>query len=731
MRTKKKRSISLRSQIKAFIGITILLMLLSALAVARTGRQVQGSIDAVAAQSAVAKRISKALEMGEALPYKRAPTNRAWETAFDRVLSDVSALQREFSDVQSKTRLTEAHKAFEEARVSMDAVASSVKAEEMDEIEDDLSFVEEFVVEALGEMRQVDEMEKQKLAVTLERMEAQAGDPLRVTMLSSSVVGLITLVMGLMLMRSIRPLSEMSEVCFAVVRGNFDDEIVQRLQELESGNEVGVLARSFKKMLGDLRSAFADLNVRNESMRLVLDNVEQGLVILDQDGMQLAERSNKFEEWFGSHREGMAFADVLRSVDKELGDWFEIGWDSVREGFLPLHVSMEQLVSQVVHNGCHLNIEYKALLRDGELHNMLVMVSNVTAAVAQAEAEAKQKEFLTLFDHFLKDQAGLQSFTDETERLLNSLHAQANAGETSSETFARELHTLKGNAGLFGLSRLVSACHQLESNLQQKELKLTPMLTKALTTLWDDHAADLHRMLDAGEGYIDVPIHEIDTAREELGNGGDRQAVIARLVRWQLEPFSEQAHRMADQILALAGRLGKRELRVKTDAGNEYLEPGRLDRFWAAFSHVIRNAVDHGIEPSSERTAQGKDPGGCIGIASHTVDGGRALVLELSDDGAGIDWVTIQEKAKRLGIAHETPADLREAIFRDGFSTVKVASETSGRGVGLAAVREACENLNGSIEIESVQGEGTTFRFTIPLTETERLGRGVEVQRAA
>jgi two-component system chemotaxis sensor kinase CheA len=130
--------------------------------------------------------------------------------------------------------------------------------------------------------------------------------------------------------------------------------------------------------------------------------------------------------------------------------------------------------------------------------------------------------------------------------------------------------------------------------------------------------------------------------------------------------------------------------------------------------HVVRNAIDHGFESREERLAAGKSPIGSLELLTR-VEGPEtqpSLVVEIRDDGAGIDFGAVRRKAIERGIPLEdNERGLKELMFADGFSTRDDVTDTSGRGVGLSALKASCIAAGGAFEIESQRGKGTSFIF--------------------
>jgi len=188
---------------------------------------------------------------------------------------------------------------------------------------------------------------------------------------------------------------------------------------------------------------------------------------------------------------------------------------------------------------------------------------------------------------------------------------------------------------------------------------------------------------------------------------------------WALERTKPRLERFAEQAHGLATRLGKGDVTVDIADHGVRLDPAKFRPFWTAFTHVVRNAVDHGIEPAAERVVAGKPEQGQLRLTTQTE--GNQVVIELDDDGRGIDWETVRAKARAKAQPCATRTDLIAAILSDGITTRSEVTETSGRGVGLAALRDACTRLGGRIEVDSERGKGTRFRFRFDLEKQERM----------
>jgi two-component system chemotaxis sensor kinase CheA len=170
-----------------------------------------------------------------------------------------------------------------------------------------------------------------------------------------------------------------------------------------------------------------------------------------------------------------------------------------------------------------------------------------------------------------------------------------------------------------------------------------------------------------------------------------------------------------------------KSIELVTQGEDVLVERATADALADPLMHMVRNAIDHGIEPANERIAVGKAPVGYLRIAAQRV--GAELVIELADDGRGLDAKRLIAAAVFRGIlAPNEVLSEREAfalILRPGFTTAEVVTGLSGRGVGMDVVRSSVESLGGSIDISSRAGEGTTFTIRLPFrTQPPRAERG-------
>ncbi|MGD9939433.1 MAG: chemotaxis protein CheA [Clostridia bacterium] len=426
----------------------------------------------------------------------------------------------------------------------------------------------------------------------------------------------------------------------------------------------------------------------------------------------------------------------------------------------------------------------------------------------------------------------LAAFRQESTELLEGMEtailALENGDSKALDALFRQVHTLKGSAGILGFGRLEHFTHELENRLglirsgavapnnetfnallsyrdrcirivassqdlaQKGDLPTAHPLPDDEDSLYlsaldgtlgavEGSVAGMDAMhgsvsgamqMQSGTGYIELKprtsrasapgddagatqritdrktVRIIDTKLDSLVNlVGELVTVQAQLTQVAAElgesrvlGLAEQVRRLVSELrgtsmemrMVPAGLLFGRFKRVVRDLGSELgkqidfrvegaeteLDKSLVESLYEPLLHLVRNAVDHGLEPPEQREASGKRRNGRITLsAAHT---GASVTIEIRDDGSGIDDEAVRERAIAAGLltpdARLSPDELRALIFEPGFSTAGKVSSLSGRGFGLDVVKTAVERLGGELYVLSDPGKGSTFTLEIPLT---------------
>ncbi|MFU7528746.1 chemotaxis protein CheA [Qipengyuania sp. ASV99] len=271
-----------------------------------------------------------------------------------------------------------------------------------------------------------------------------------------------------------------------------------------------------------------------------------------------------------------------------------------------------------------------------------------------------------------------------------------------------------------------SASRKADAAAPQRSIRLpVELLDRVMSGVSDMVLArnDLaHRLRQAGtQPTIDGPFERLTTILADVRDA------ITRMRMQRIETLFSALPRL---VRDLSADLGK-QVMIDLEGGEVELDREMIETIRDPITHLIRNAVDHGIEPPSSRLAVGKREIGLLSIAAR--QSGNTISIVVSDDGNGLDEQRIAEKAVATGLisaserAGMTREKILQLIFEPGFSTAAAVSNVSGRGVGLDVVRQNLERVGGSIKVTSSNGVGTLFTLQIPLTLSIIAGLTVEI----
>ena len=535
------------------------------------------------------------------------------------------------------------------------------------------------------------------------------------------------------------PIVRLTEATRAIVTGDLSGRII-----VTGSDEVGRLATSFDAMVVELGARdqalrrhrceleqtlderTRSLATRNAAMRGILDNVEQGLVSVGIDGRMSGESSAILAHWLRPGFPGEAFAACIGRLDACAGRSFESGIWQVGEGFLPTEVAIDQLPKRMTNGAQTLGLAYRPVTTAGRVESILVMVSDVSDEVARARAEGEERELLGVLAWVSKDKGALLDFIDESDALIDLLAG----ADLDVVTTGRYVHTLKGNSSVFGVERMAAQCEALETTLEANDGVASLEDLAALCEVWFDFRAKVDVIVDKRRSCIEIDFAEYEATVAAVTQQAPPEEVARRMRAWELEPTRLALARLGEQARSIAQRSSRGSLRVRIEDHAMRVDKPRWRSFWSSLVHVVRNTVAHGLETDAERAAANKDPTGELFLETRLE--GSVFVVEVGDDGRGIDWEAIRVQAVRRGLRSTSHADLVEALFADGLTTRAHANELCGRGVGLAAARAATAELGGTVSVESCAGQGARFRFTFHADARESdAGGSIAEERAA
>jgi predicted ATPase/HPt (histidine-containing phosphotransfer) domain-containing protein len=506
----------------------------------------------------------------------------------------------------------------------------------------------------------------------------------------------------------------------------FTPQRLRLLQVIASQAAISITnARAYDSLEDRVAERTRELAEKNREVAAMLDSMQQGLFTIDEALAVQPQYSPHLEAIVGTRDiAGRDFSALLFRDSSVAPDALQAMRAAIQFSFhVPrflAEVNAAHLIRQFQRTGPggerrHYEADWTYVADEqGIVSKILVAVRDVTVLKKLTESVAEKARELDVvgqildagldaFDRFV---AGADAMLDESR---SALRAFASFGQAESELLMRNLHTVKGNARMLGLSYIVEAAHRAEQTCQQRPIADNGMRTGVLAAVDDVgaaleayravHASKLAQLRGQGDARQSAELEAIAGAVSAVNGGSLSPAEAIRsvgrvLARMQTTPLQDIVRDTARMLPSLAGEL------EKTAPVVECVEPGlRLHTDWAhalrgALVHALRNALDHGIEPPLEREGKGKPQAGRIRVRASRHE--RGAEIAVSDDGRGLDMTALRTK---LGDFASDDGALAEKVFLSGTTTAASVSATSGRGVGMDAVRSFVRRLGGEARV--------------------------------
>ena len=255
---------------------------------------------------------------------------------------------------------------------------------------------------------------------------------------------------------------------------------------------------------------------------------------------------------------------------------------------------------------------------------------------------------------------------------------------------------------------------KLEGGVSAQSIRVNVDTLETLMTMVSELVLTRNQLLEIVRRHEDsefkVPLQRLSNVTAELQDG---------VMKTRMQPIGNAWQKLPRIVRDLANELGK-QIELDMHGAETELDRQVLDLIKDPLTHMVRNSADHGLENPADRKANGKPEKGTIKLSAYH-EGGH-IIIEIADDGRGLNIEKIRRKALDSGLASESDLDkmsesqIYKYIFAAGFSTAQAVTNVSGRGVGMDVVRTNIDVIGGTIDLKSVAGEGTTFTIKIPLT---------------
>jgi len=587
---------------------------------------------------------------------------------------------------------------------------------------------------------------------------------LKTSLFALFLIGIATII-GIYFSTSLTsPITILTRSAKQIAQGDFSSE-----NSIKTNDEINILANAFNFMSSEIQALLkskeelilqledynrnlenkvaqrtAELKEANDFMGLMVNSLDQGLLVFDQELKCHPTHTNACESIFNSSPFGNSLPEILDITDEHeiqsLKQWTQILFSEM----IPFESASALGPQQKITGNDFTDPNYKYVdinyypMRDSEekIVNVVMIATDKTREI-QATERAKEKDlYVSMVLKILTNKPQFESFINEVEEIFDQFET---AYSIENATINFELcmmlfHTLNGGFGIYSLTKLQQLAREYESEISAMKdthsdpVEYIPFLRMHVSNLRSEFLVqkqELDSILGTkfafNEAVTEIPRIKILELKKMIEN-----ASVQSLFDYYMDHFVKvpviNYFKIYDDLCKTTSIKINKEFQGLTFINPDLkIEAEPLLEFFNVLVHLFRNCLDHGLEDPHAREASGKTPYGNISVSFdefHSPDE-KFLSLIIQDDGAGIHPEKIRERYLQLNpdadISNLSDKEIIYKIFDPFFSTRDEVSALSGRGVGMSAIKEVVDRLKGQIEIESHINKGTTFSFMIPL----------------
>lgn len=519
-----------------------------------------------------------------------------------------------------------------------------------------------------------------------------------------------------------------------VLHGKYRKELEQKEAVITKLKEAQLELEKYSKNLEAMvASRTSELRMANQMLSAVMNSLGQGFLTFGRDGMCSDIFTRACLEILETNPANKKVWDVLRLEGKaksQFEQWIQLVFNET----LPFESLKELGPNQYVHtNQKFVTLDFFPIRSadSGAVTDVVMVATDQTAEREAQIALEKEKQHANLVMKMIQHRLQFRKFLESFPHRIAEVKSLLLENNPDLNAIFRHLHTMEGEAGLFGLFELRVATRApqeilepykqdsivLDFKAKAKMVESLDSLQSVMRTFKQAFSEALKALRITDGEWIEIKKDDLMSVFDKLAPHG-MNAELADKVLTEIAkvPLSALFAHFNEICETVAFRQGKKVNPILFTGATVLVSKDRLNDLIASLVHAFRNVVDHGIETPEDRSMTGKSAEGNIEVRFS--QSAHSIKIAIKDDGAGVDPNRIRKKLKEK-FAHEdfskeSDAQVIQHIFDPGFSTREEVGEFSGRGVGMDAVRTEVEKLGGKVTVTSTIGEGTTLVIEIP-----------------
>ncbi|PID26582.1 MAG: hypothetical protein CR982_09515 [Candidatus Cloacimonadota bacterium] len=552
---------------------------------------------------------------------------------------------------------------------------------------------------------------------------------------------------------------KLSHSVLFMILGDFDKECLVEVKELSEAvykknisNEVHKDLKLVKEKLSKVESDYMD---RTNQMIYLLNHSSQGFLtfgvnlIIDDESSY--ECMNIFNTFVGSRY----LPEILFPNDIEQQDFIKKLLIKIltekNTKTRPVYKSL--LPNQIKIDGKTIKCNFLTIFdfTDQRKNKFMLVLTDITKEIQHQKDIKQERDTLTMVVKSVVDYNDLMYTIKQYNLFVESLYKEIDFCHKNRNRFfsklLRKIHTFKGNFAQLSMVNTAPFLHNLETKLSQDEELLLDYSLNQLKEYLEkiDFKKALNEDMESLENILSKSFFSQESKLivykdrlEELVKrvksllpqfeGKIIEDEIRKLAR---KPFSKNFYPLISYTHKIAEERGILIEQIYLDGGTFFIDLEYYSKFVKTLVHILRNSVYHGIEFPEERLEVGKDEFGNISISIKKNP--DEIIVEIKDDGRGIDTNLLKKKALELSLytveelENMNKKELFDIMFVDRFTTSESVNDIAGRGVGMSAVKDELEEINGSYIVESELGKGTSFIFRLPIKNEKILDRKIHI----